>query len=138
MKITKYLLVFALVATLLSLCYREVLSFGVAHRYTGIIGLASVLYFVTMFAAGWITGYKEARYLPIADIGFRWHLTTYLIFMAVGILWYTLGYAAPNESIVTLWHTALSWGILLFIHFIFYLWRRHKSIKGLKKEEIFE
>jgi len=34
--------------------------------------------------------------------------------------------------------TAISWGIGLFIHFIFFLFEQKKTIKGYARDEIFQ
>jgi hypothetical protein len=61
-----------------------------------------------------------------------------LIFNAVSLLWFVIGFHSHVESIRTIYLTALFWGIGLLIHFIFYLIAQKNSINGLSREDIFE
>ena len=130
---TTFLLKFALVATVLAIVFRLALTYGVKNELNLFIILLSVLYSICMFAAGWYYGKKDANYLPIYDVGFRFHFTTYLVFVSIGELALCFGLNAAGIHI-----TAIIWGIFLVIHFLFFLWARKKSIQGLSKEELFE
>ncbi len=72
------------------------------------------------------------------DIGFRFHLTTYVVHNAITLLWLGLGFGSQYEDMKFSVMVAIYWGILLFIHFIFFLWSRKNSIKNLDKKDLFE
>jgi hypothetical protein len=91
-----------------------------------------------MFMAGWIFGKKDGNYLPFANVGFLFNLTTYVIFHLITMIWFVFGLNAVSEMIASVYWGAIIWGILLVPHFILFLWARKKSIKGLEKEELFE
>lgn len=136
--ITNYLVKFALTATLLTLLFRFFLSSGIENHSTIGITLTAVIYALSMFAAGWYFGRKDGEHLPIFDVGFRFHLTTYLVHNGITLLWIGLGFGAKNENLNLSIMIAVYWGIFLFLHFIFYLWARKNSIDNLDKEDLFE
>lgn len=136
--ITPYLLRFALIATILTVVFRYFLSYGIENQSGNIITISAVIYGTLMFASGWHFGRQDGEYLPIYDVGFRFHLTTYLIHNGISLLWIGLGLGAKYESINVSILVAVYWGIFLLVHFIFFLWARKNSINNLNKEDIFE
>jgi hypothetical protein len=136
--ITKNLVYFALSALALGILFRIGLSYSIENRLFAAIVAVAVLYAVAMFAAGWMFGKRDHIQLPVYDIGFRFHLCTYLIFFLVGYMWFLLGFNSPCENILVLHRTAICWGIVLLIHFFFYRYSRRKTINGLDKENLFE
>ena len=65
-------------------------------------------------------------------------LTTYVVHNAITLLWLGLGFGSQYEDMKFSVMVAIYWGILLFIHFIFFLWSRKNSIKNLDKKDLFE
>jgi len=130
--ITPYLLWFALTVAILTVVFRYFLSYGI------IITVSASIYGFLMFASGWYFGKKDREYLPIYDIGFRFHLTTYLVHNTVTLLWLGLGFGSQYEDLKISIMIIIYWGILLLIHFIFFLWSRKNSIKNLDKDDLFE
>ena len=78
--ITSFLLRFALTAIILTIIFRYFLSYGIENKSLIIIALSAILYGAAMFISGWYFGKKDGEYLPIYDVGFRFHFTTYLIY----------------------------------------------------------
>lgn len=136
--ITKNLIYFALSALVLGIFFRIGLSYSIENKLFAATVVLAILYFVAMFAAGWIFGKRDHSQLPIYDIGFRFHLTTYLIFFLIGYVWFLSGSNSSYENILVIHSTAIYWGIFLLIHFFFYLRSRKKTINGLDKENLFE
>jgi hypothetical protein len=136
--VTPYLLRFTLAAAVLTIVFRYFLSYGIEVDSGTIIIVSASLYGFLMFGSGWFFGHKESDYLPIYDIGFRFHLTTYVVHNAITLLWLGLGFGSQYEDMKFSVMVAIYWGILLFIHFIFFLWSRKKSIKNLDKKDLFE
>ncbi|MDM1293979.1 hypothetical protein HX021_06680 [Sphingobacterium sp. N143] len=136
--ITSFLLKFALAASVLALIFRYFLSYGIENKAPMIIIVSSVLYGVAMFINGFYFGKKDSEYLPIYDVGFRFHFTTYLIHNTISELWFILGFKSPYEKIEVVHVTTLIWGIFLIIHFIFFLRTRKNTINSLNKEDLFE
>jgi hypothetical protein len=102
------------------------------------IWILTVLYGVLVFIIGWIFGKRDKLYLPLYDIGFRFHLATYIICNLIAEGWYLIGLQSDFEKIRIIHLTVLFWGIALFIHFVIYIITRKNVIKGIKKSEIFE
>ncbi len=136
--ITPYLLKFALTTTILTIIFRYFLSYGIENHSTLIITLSAAIYFISMFVSGWYFGKGEGEYLPIFDVGFRFHLATYLIHNSISILWIALGFGSKYEKLNISIMVAIYWGIFLLLHFFFYLWTRKNSIDHLNKEDLFE
>lgn len=136
--ITKYLLRFVLVASIFTIVFRFFLSYGIENKSDVIMSISAVLYGVSMFCIGWYFGWKDGSYLPILDIGFRFHLATYIVHNTISILWIIFGLGAKYEKLNSVIYVGLYWGVFLFLHFIVYILARKNSIKGLNKEDIFE
>lgn len=136
--ITPYLLRFALTTTLLTIVFRFFLSYGIENQSGIIITTSAVTYGLLMFVTGWYFGRKDGEYLPIYDVGFRFHLTTYLIHNGISLLWLGLGFGSKYENLSVSIMVAIYWGIFLLLHFIFYIWARKNSIENLDKEDLFE
>lgn len=136
--ITTFLLRFALTATILTVIFRFTLSYGIEINSNIIIILSAVLYGVAMFIFGWYFGKKDGEYLPIYDVGFRFHFTTYLIHNLVSFLWFVFNFNSHYEKIGIIYTTAIIWGVFLIVHFISFIWTRKNSINNLNKEDLFE
>ncbi|WP_037320335.1 hypothetical protein [Salegentibacter sp. Hel_I_6] len=136
--ITLDLMKFALTVTILTILFRYSLSYGIENLLGIVITLSAVIYGISMFISGWYFGRKDGEYLPIFDVGFRFHLTTYLIHNGISLLWIGLGFGSKYENLNVPIMVVIIWGVFLLIHFIFYLWARRNSIHNLNKEDIFE
>ncbi len=136
--ITPYLLRFALAATVLTIVFRYFLSYVIENQSGIIITFSAATYGLLMFASGWHFGRKDGEYLPIFDVGFRFHLSTYLIHNGLSLLWIGLGFGSKYENLNVSIMVAIYWGIFLLLHFIFFLWARKNSVDNLDKEDLFE
>jgi len=76
--------------------------------------------------------------LHLYDIGFRFHLATYIICNIIAEVWFLFNMQSEYEDVRTVHLTAIFWGIGLLIHLIIYLATRKNAIKGIKKSDIFE
>ena len=127
------------VALLIStVLFRIILSHLIAaekHQQTWYIG---VIYGIVIFISGWVFGKKDRLTLNLYDIGFRFHLTTYIICNLIGQIWVIFSLTAENESTKSINMMAIYWGIGLILHLIIFLSTRKNSINGIKKSEIFD
>ena len=136
--ITTNQLRFAIVLIVLTIPFRLGLSRLLdAEMFTGAWVLASV-YAVVVFAMGWIFGRKDYESLPIFDIGFRFHLTTYIICNAIAEILFYLNFNSRFENVKVVHLTAIYWGVFLLMHFVVFMATRRNAIKGINKSEIFE
>jgi hypothetical protein len=129
---------FAGTLALLTVAFRFGLSALLDHKEFSPVWVIAVLYGVLIFIAGWIFGKKDHESIPLYDIGFRFHLTTYIVYNILSELWFMLGFHSQYENIKVIHLTVFIWGICIVIHFIFFLISRKDTIKGLEKSEIFE
>ncbi len=136
--ITKNLLYFSISLVVLTIIFRFLLSSMLQHREFNYVIFVAVAYGVVVFIIGAIFGRRDRIHLPLYDIGFRFHLATYLICNLIGEIWYLTGMQSEYENIRVVHLTILYWGIGLLLHFIIYLITRRHAIKGIKRTEIFE
>lgn len=136
--ITKNLLAFSVGLVVLTIAFRFALSTMLQNRLFGSIWIVAIIYGILIFIIGWIFGKKDKMNLPLYDVGFRFHLATYIICNLIAEVWYQLGLQSEYENIRTVHLTTIFWGIGLLIHFIIYLVTRKNAINGIKKSEIFE
>ena len=136
--VTKNLLAFSIGLVVLTIAFRFSLSTMLQNRLFGSVWIVATIYGVLVFIIGWIFGKKDKMNLPLYDIGFRFHLATYIICNLIAEVWFLIGLQSEYENIRTIHLTVVYWGIGLLIHFIIYLFTRKKTIKGIKKSESFE
>lgn len=133
---TKRLGQFSICALMLTIAFRYALNLtiGKENLLAGIV--SSIVYFGLMYFTGWHYGYKDAAENEIHDIGFRFHFITYVLCIAMGYVFYYVGW--NTEPLRSLNIGAITWGIGLAIHFIFYILAQKNTIKGYAKEDIFQ
>ena len=135
---TKNLLFFSIGLTILTILFRFLLSTTLQNQHFSFAWILAVLYSITVFIIGWIFGKRDNLTLPLYDIGFRFHLATYVICNLIAEIWYALGLQSDYEKIKSVHLTIIFWGLGLLIHFIIYLITRKQTINGIKKSDIFE
>jgi hypothetical protein len=123
---------------LLTIAFRYGLSSLLETSYFTLVWVLAAGYAIAIFAVAWNFGKKDYEYLPLFDIGFRFHLTTYVVCNLIAEIWFLIGFQSKHENIQAVHITAIAWGIGLLIHFVFYLFARKNAIKGIDKSEIFE
>jgi hypothetical protein len=136
--LTNNLIKFALVATISAVIFRYAMTYGIEIESKSIILFFAFLYAVVLFISGWIFGKKDREYMPIYDVGFRFHLTTYLTYNIISELWFVLGFNSKTETASTVHTTAIIWGFYIIVHFIWFLWSRKNSINNLAKKDLFD
>lgn len=136
--ITHSLIKFAITAVLSAILFRYFLTYGIEIKSGFVIGISASVYAILMFLSGWSFGKEDREYLPVYDVGFRFHFTTYLIHNVVSELWFVLGFNSKYEHIAVIHTTAIVWGIFLLVHFVVFLWTRKNTINNLDKEDLFD
>ncbi len=135
---TKNLLWFSICLFILTIGLRYGLSTMLTGRMFTAVWFLAAGYAIIVFVAGYQFGRKDNENLPLFDIGFRFHLATYIICNVIAEGWFFMGFNSQYEQIRTVHLTALFWGLALLVHFIFYLVTRKQAIRGIHKEELFE
>ena len=118
--ITKSLIQFITVTTFLTFIFRISLSEFLNEQLWSFVFIPPLIYFILMYVSGRYFGIKEYKYLPIGDIGFRFHVSTFIVFLIVSYLMYYLGYMSNSEPRGILDITISIWGIFLIIHMILF------------------
>ena len=136
--ITMPLLKYALILIIITLFFHFFLSTALDYGYFNYVGIVAIVYGITVFIVAWYFAKKDNEYLPWYDIGFRFHLSTYIIHNVIANIWISGGLNSRYEKISSVADTALYWGLGLVLHFIFFLIVKRRTIKGLKKSEIIE
>lgn len=136
--ITPNLIKFTLVTLILTILFRLTLSTTITNMFTVGIILSAIIYAISMWINGSYFGKKEYEYLPIYDIGFRFHFATFIAHNGISILWFVFGFQSHYETINTIFITAAIWSVFLVIHFFYFLSVRKSSIKNLDRDDLFE
>ena len=136
--ITRNLLLFALLLFIYTILFR----FGLrtllnAEKYFWVMAI-SVIYGAMIFFTAWTTGKRDGKENFLFDAGFRWNLTTFIVWGIASETWFLLGLHADTESIRVVHISLLIWSGFLILHFILFLILRRKTIKGVHKTDIFE
>ncbi|AXT20725.1 hypothetical protein D7030_11875 [Flavobacteriaceae bacterium AU392] len=98
------------------------------------IWIYAILYGMTLFISGLILGYKDPVRNSIYDLGFQYHLTTFIIVNCIGFIASLIAMGINLKTLLTSIMPIIFWGLGLLIHYYFSL----KSIKGINKKEIFD
>lgn len=136
--ITPNLLKFSAFSLLLTALFKWRLNEAIENKIVVAIVLSSVVYALLLLASALYFARKDKEYLPIFDIGFRFHLAIYTTYHLIASIWTYLDLEAPNTSTSIPKYVALGWLILICIHFIFLQILKKRSISNLNKKDIFE
>lgn len=136
--LTANLLKFTLSAIVLTILFRISLSLFITNKLIGVLLISAIAYGILMWISGCFFGKKDYENLPIHDVGFRFHLATFLAHNLISILWFTFGFQSKYEDIGIIYLTAGIWGVFLLAHFIYYLSMRKSTVNNLGREDLFE
>jgi len=136
--ISRNLLLFALLLLIYTVLFRYGLSsLLIVEKWVWVIVIA-VLYGAIIFVTAWMTGKRDGMNNFLFDAGFRWNLTTFIVWGAASEAWFLLGFHSAHESIRVVHITLLIWSGFLILHLILFLILRRRTIKGVHKTNIFE
>ena len=136
--ISRNLLIFALLLFIYTLLFRyglgELLT---AEKWIWVI-VISVLYGAMIFITAWMNGKRDGMNNFLFDAGFRWNLTTCIVWGVASEAWFLLGLHSAYETIRVVHITLLIWSGFLILHLLLFLILRKRTIKGVHKSDIFE
>ena len=127
---------FSISALFATILFRYILSLCIGMNSWIMSILCSAAYFCSMFLCGWYFEKKDSVDIGIHDIGFRFHAVTYILCIGISYLAHHIGWNIENFKTILI--TAITWGIILFVHLILFLIEQRKTIKGYAKDNIFE
>ena len=136
--ITRNLLAFATLLLLYTVLFRFGLSSLLTAEKWIWVMVISVIYGAMIFVTAWMTGRRDGKENFLFDAGFRWNLTTFIVWGTASEAWFLLGFHSAHESIRVVHITLLIWSGFLILHFILFLILRRRTIKGIHKSDIFE
>jgi FtsH-binding integral membrane protein len=123
---------FALITMFLSLVFFYFLQQGVEQENWKQILVLVIVYALLMFTNGLWNGYQDNPRTQRIEIGFRYHLLTYLIVNSAALLFAII----PSTTAITVSHALiqiLCWGFGLLVHYLV----QRKTIKGYSTHELF-
>ncbi len=132
-QLTKQSTQFAFTAIILTSLFSYFLFTWIATAQYAKIWPMAIGYGVGMFAAGYFNGVKDPIRKTRQDIGFLYHLLTYIIVNIIQFIALVLILGWYEPALEGLFVQAVAWGIGLLIHYFF----SRRSIKGHSKEELF-
>jgi dolichol kinase len=131
-KLTKYQKRFALYAFGQSVGFFLLLNINIHSQNWSNIKITAIVFAVLMFINGLMNGYKDGRGKVLHNIGFRYHLLTFLLVNVVYLL-----FVAWPSSVFTFWPDIIGiacWGVGLLMHYL----TTRNTIKGYQVDELFE
>jgi L-asparagine transporter-like permease len=136
--ITRNLMLFALLLCVYTLLFRYGLSKLLpAEAWKWLIVISS-LYGIMIAVTAYLAGRRDGKENFLFDAGFRWSLTTFIVWGATSEAWFLLGLQSRYETIRTVHITLLIWSFFLILHLILFLILRRRTIRGIHKTDIFE
>jgi hypothetical protein len=136
--VSRNLLLFAFLLLVYTILFRYGLSsLLTAEKWIWVI-LISVVYGAIIFVTAWMTGKRDGINNFLFDAGFRWNLTTFIVWGVASEAWFLLGLHSQYETIRIVHITLLIWSGFLVLHLILFLILRKRTIKGVHKSNIFE
>jgi hypothetical protein len=136
--ITRNLLLFALLLFIYTVLFRFGLGALLTAEKYGLVAIIAALYGGIIFVTAWMTGRRDGRENFLFDAGFRWNMTTFVVWGVASEAWFLLGLHSTHETIRVVHITLLIWSFFLLLHFILFLILRKRTIKGVHKTDIFE
>jgi site-specific recombinase len=94
----------------------------------------AVMFGVYLFISGLLLGYKDSVRETKLDLGYRYHLMTFIIVNAVGLISLLIFFGINRDSLISSGIGFFFWAIGLFVHYRL----SSKTIKGMDKDKIFD
>jgi hypothetical protein len=129
---------FAVTMVVFTLFFRYSLSTLLNKEEFFLAWMVAAAYALIVFLAGWYFAKEDYRLHLFRDLGFGFHLVTYLVCNLVAETWFFLGLNSSHEPVLSVHLTALFWGLGLIIHLVICLVHMKNTIRGIDKTEIFE
>lgn len=131
-QLSKHLKIFSLLAIGYTVIFLIVLYTFVDTHNAGGISIAAFVYAIVMWLTGFGLGSTDEIRKTRINLPFFYHVMTYITVNTTGLIYIVL-FRRNTEDIIGIVMQILIWGILLGIHYR----NARKSIKGLRKEEVF-
>ncbi len=131
-KLSKQQLIFAIVSIVLTVVFLYTLNHFIDTKIWKNINIIAIAYGALMFVNGLANGYFDDDRFQRFDLGFRYHIITFLTVNSMHLIFVLL--PDSNYTFTNFILSALFWGIGVFGHYQY----ARKTIKGYTPEELFE
>jgi hypothetical protein len=98
------------------------------------IWIYALLYGTALFISGLALGYKDSVRKSRLDLGFQYHLMTFVIVNSVGIISLLIAMGFSTQNLMTGILSMLFWTLGILVHYYY----SSKTLKGIDKEAIFD
>ena len=98
------------------------------------ISIYAALYGSVLFISGLALGYFDSVRHSRLDLGFHYHLMTFIIVNVIGLISLFIDMGFNKNTLLYAILSIVFWAIGLLVHYYY----SSKSIKGMDKENIFE
>lgn len=132
---TKEFTTFLILATILTLTFRILLSNYLHGQNYTMVWVIAILYGLLMFVVGFYTGKNDVNEFSLARSFLKWHGGIFVIWGLISYLWMFFGNPAPTEKLSSLNLAMIIWAICGTIVYFFI---KYYTVKGVDKSEIFE
>ena len=131
--ITKNLWVFMLITTIVTLIFLNLLYKAISAEEYNLIFIYCPIYSILLFFSALLLGKNDSTRKQRNDLGFQYHLASYIIINLLNVLWVFTTIGFGNDEITMVLFQLLVWAIILLIHYYF----SRKTLKGYSKKSIF-
>ena len=133
LSLSRNLKLFSVLMTIYSIVFQNYYNQFLNEENWNYVILCAAGLFVTSFATGLILGWKDPLRNHRNDLGFLYHLMTYITVNAVAVVWFLAGLSSDKVTPVMIIMMVISWGVGLLVHHLI----SRKTIKGMTKTEAF-
>lgn len=134
---TRQLIVFAILLAVYTLVFRMGLSYFIGSKAWILLWGSAILYGTIIAFTAYFLGKADAQDNPFFDLGLRFHVASYVIWSGVSFAWFYLGNPHKYERVTDILYPLIIWSFILVLHTAAFLITRKKTIRGIRKDEIF-
>jgi len=98
------------------------------------IWLYAIAFGILLFTSGLVLGYNDSVRESRTDIGFQYHIITFIVVNIIGIPWLFITMGININTMLNVTLQIMPWGLGLLLHYYF----SSTSIKGMNKKVLFD
>ena len=125
---------FSALAFVFSIVFFYLLYTSLAAESYNNIWLLATLFGLALLVSGFALGYHDLVRNSRLDLGFRYHLMTFMIVNAIGLASLFVAMGVNKDTLLYGLLPVSFWGLGLLVHYYF----SSKSIKGMDKKNLFD
>lgn len=133
LSLSRNLKLFSVLMTIYSIVFQYYYNQYLNAEDWNYVVLCAAGLFVASFATGMILGSKDPVRNHRNDLGFLYHLMTYITVNAIAVIWLLAGLSSDKVTPVMILLMVILWGVGLLVHYLI----SRKTLKGMTKTEAF-